>query len=77
MRGLIGASTRVMGSAVVPSVRVFPVLTVGNAEAMQAQRHTVEAACPVNLVLASQDLSAGIFYMSDILLHAAARMNHL
>jgi protoporphyrinogen oxidase len=77
MRGLIGASTRVMGSAVVPSVRVFPVLTVGNAEAIEAQRHTVEAACPVNLVLASQDLSAGIFYMPDILLHAVARMNHL
>lgn len=76
-RRLVGASTRVLGSAVVPGARSFPVLTVGNAKAMQAQRRTVEAGCPANLTLASQDLSAGIFYMPDILLHAAARMNQL
>jgi protoporphyrinogen oxidase len=66
-RELIAPSTRVLGGKVHEVNRTFFIPTIGNCEAMVASRKGLEARMPENLVLATQDLSAGIFYLSDIL----------
>lgn len=67
VRGLIAPATRVLGGKVHSSNRTFFIPTIGNCDAMIASRKAVEARMPDNLVLATQDLSAGIFYLPDIL----------
>jgi hypothetical protein len=59
--------TRVLGGKVHESNRAYFVPTIGNCDAMIAGRKAVEARMPYNLVLATQDLSAGVFYLPDIL----------
>jgi protoporphyrinogen oxidase len=76
-RSLIGAGTRVVGSAVLATGRAFFVPSVANCEAMKAQRQLLEDSRPENLVVVSQDLSAGIFYMPEILRAAISKFQSL
>lgn len=66
-RGLIADRTRVLGGVVHESNRTHFVPTVANCDAMIAGRKAVEVGMPKSLVLATQDLSTGVFYMPDIL----------
>lgn len=65
--GLIEAATRIVGSAVLPAVRVFPISSIANCDALAKQRRAVEQLGLQNLLLSNQDISAGRFYLADIL----------
>lgn len=77
MRGLVPDGARVFGGTVLPGLKAFFLPTVGNADAMRAQRCRIDAMRPENLVVATQDLSAGIFFMPEILGRAAAQLDAL
>lgn len=67
MTGLIAPATHVLGGVVHGSNRTYFVPTIGNIDAMITSRKAVETRMPDKLVLATQDLSAGIFFLPDIL----------
>lgn len=77
MRELIDAGTAVLGGAVLPGGRSFFVPTLANCAAIAAQRRAIEEKNIANMFLSTQDLSAGIFYMSDILNASLARLDTL
>ena len=77
MRGLIPQGARVLGGTALAGVKGYFAPTVANDNAMRAQRRQIDAARPANLVVATQDLSAGIFFMPDILGSAAAHLDTL
>ncbi len=66
-RGLLAPETHILGGKVHESNRAYFIPTVGNCDAMITWRKAVEERMPRNLVLATQDLSAGVFYLPDIL----------
>ena len=76
-RKLITADTKVLGGTVLKGMRSFFVPTVANCDAMSAQRQVVDAVKSGNLVVATQDLNAGIFYMPDILCAGKAQLDNL
>jgi hypothetical protein len=76
-RKLITADTKVLGGSVLKGMRSFFVPTVANCAAMSAQRQVVDAVKSGNLVVATQDLNAGIFYMPDILCAGKAQLDNL
>jgi protoporphyrinogen oxidase len=77
MRGLIGRDTTVVGSHVLPGGRGFIVPTLQNAQALSQQRNAIAAAAVDNLFLFTQDISAGIFYLPEILNASLARLDAL
>lgn len=77
MRGLVPNGARVLGGTVLANAKSYFAPTVANDQAMRTQRRLVDAARPSNLVVATQDLSAGIFFMPDILGSAAAHLDTL
>lgn len=77
MRGLIAQSTQVLGGVVLGSIRSFFVPTIANCQTMRSQRRTIESIRPANLLIATQDLNEGIFYMPDILCAAISQLNDL
>jgi protoporphyrinogen oxidase len=76
-RKLIADDTKVLGGTVLKGIRSFFVPTVANCAAMSAQRQAVDAIKSANLVVATQDLNAGIFYMPDILCAGIAQLDNL
>lgn len=77
MRGIVPHGAQVLGGTVLASVKGYFAPTVANDAAMRAQRRQIDAVRPGNLVVATQDLSAGIFFMPDILGSAAAHLDTL
>ena len=77
LRNIIGPTTRVMGGVVLKNIRAFFVPTLENVQLMNAQRRTVESVQPSNLIIATQDLNAGIFYMPDILCAGKSQLDKL
>lgn len=76
-RMVISADTKVVGSAVLATGRSFFVPTVANCEAMKAQKKILEESKPDNVIVVSQDLSAGVFYMPEILRAAISKFRSL
>jgi phytoene dehydrogenase-like protein len=64
---IVSPQTKVVGAAVVPGIRVYPVASVANCAALGAQREAIHARGLQNLVLSNQDVSTGRFYLADIL----------
>lgn len=77
MRAIIAPDTKVLGSSVLKGLRTFFVPTVANCQMMQIQKEVLESARPENMLIATQDLNAGIFYMPDILCAAIEKLNTL
>lgn len=75
--GVIGATTQVVGQSVLKGLRAGFVPTLANCDAMDRQRRGVDAARPANLLIATQHLSDGIFYMPDILRAGLAQLENL
>jgi hypothetical protein len=64
---IVTARTRVVGAAVLPGTRAYPVASLANCAALGTQREAILARGLQNLVLSNQDVSAGRFYLADIL----------
>lgn len=77
MRAIIAPDTKILGSSVLKNLRTFFVPTIANCQMMQTQKDALESARPENLLIATQDLNAGIFYMPDILCAAINKLNTL
>lgn len=77
MRALIAPDTQVLGGTVISGGRAFFVPTIANCQAMHSQRHAIEMIRPDNLLIATQDLNAGIFYMPDILCAGISQLDTL
>jgi protoporphyrinogen oxidase len=77
MRGLLDAACVVIGGAVLPGGRGFFPPTLANCAAIAAQRRAIEEQGLANVFLSTQDLSAGLFFMSDILNASQARLDAL
>ena len=65
--GILTPATGIVGSHVLKGLRGYFVPSLANLESTRVQRVAVAERLPVNMHISGQDLSAGIFYLPDIL----------
>ena len=65
--GLIAEKMTVLGGSVLRAGRSFMLPTLANCDALTVERDAVAGAGIANLVLSTQDISSGVFYLPEIL----------
>ena len=76
-RELISTDTVIKGGEVLPGLRRFFVPTLANCEALELQWKEISDLKINNLVLATQNVNAGVFYMPDILRTSQPYLDHI
>jgi protoporphyrinogen oxidase len=77
LRGMIAPDTRVAGAYALRGGRGFVIPTIANCDALAAQRSDIAGRGIGNLVLSTQDISAGVFYLPEVLNASLGRLEQL
>jgi protoporphyrinogen oxidase len=75
--GIIQGGESAIGGFVLPGLRSFFVPTVANCDAVDLQRRAIEEVGISNLMLSTQDIAKGIFYMRDIVAASLPKLETL
>ncbi len=75
--GIIHDGESAVGGVVLPSLRGFFVPTVANCDAIGLQRRAIENIGISNLMLSTQDVAKGVFYMRDIVAASLPKLEAL
>jgi protoporphyrinogen oxidase len=75
--GIIHDGESAVGGVVLPSLRGFFVPTVANCDAIGLQRRAIESIGISNLMLSTQDVAKGVFYMRDIVAASLPKLEAL